>query len=303
MKERVHLSKWKSAGAEQRFRDLEDELVRDLVAEPPTPIDVTTRLGPTRAYRWDGEGLPIVFLHGTAGTSLTWARYAEHRRNRVMYAIDTIGDVGRSHQHVAVENAEDLAEWLDEALAALGLGSVHLAGTSYGAFLALNLAARRPARVSSLVLIDPAGIVRPRLLKFMVWGTSALFASLLSRPLRTAAARRLRMPALEDKRLLRVALYGQLHHRSRLLPADPLSDGQLRAIDQPILLIAGAKSEVFPATEVQARAEAQLPRAEVDIVPGAGHAVAVSHVEHITERLDSFLERQDAQPNPEPGSG
>jgi pimeloyl-ACP methyl ester carboxylesterase len=298
MKDRVHLSEWKSARAEQRFRDLEDQLVRDLVAEPPTPIDVVTRLGPTRAYRWDGEGIPIVFLHGTAGTSLTWARYAEHRDDRVMYAIDTIGDVGRSHQEVAVESADGLAEWLDETLSALGLGPVHLAGTSYGGFLALNLAARRPARVRSLVLIDPGGIVRPRLLKFMVWGTSALFASWLPAPLRKAAARRLRMPLLEDKRVLRLALYGQLHHRTRLLPADPLSDDQLRAIDQPTLLIAGAMSEVFPATEVRARADALLPRVEVDIVPGAGHAVMASHAEHITERVATFLERQEAGATP-----
>jgi pimeloyl-ACP methyl ester carboxylesterase len=298
MKRRVNLSEWKSVESERRFRALEDELVRDLVAEPPTPIDVATRLGPTRAYRWAGEGVPIVFLHGTAGTSLTWAPYAERRGHRVMYAIDTIGDVGRSNQEVAVESAEELAEWLDETLSALGIGPVHLVGTSYGGFLALNLAARRPARVRSLVLIDPAGIVRIRLLRFMAWGTSALFASLLPHPLRNAAARILRMPWLEDKRVLRLGLYGQLHHRTRLLRPDPLSDDQLRTIDQPVLLIAGAKSEVFPATEVQARAEMLLPRVEVDVVPRAGHAVAASHVEHITERVDSFLKRQDANPNP-----
>jgi pimeloyl-ACP methyl ester carboxylesterase len=298
MKDRVHLSEWKSAQAEQRFRDIEGELVRDLVAESPTPIDVDTRLGPTRAYRWDGNGVPIVFLHGTGGTSLTWSLYAELRGDRVMYAIDTIGDVGRSHQEVAVESAEDLAEWFDGTLSALALGPVHLAGTSYGGFLALNLAARRPARVRSLILIDPGGIVRPRLLKFMVWGISALFASWLPAPLRKAAARRLRMPLLEDKRVLRLALYGQLHHRTRLLPADPLSDDQLRAINQPTLLIAGAKSEVFPATEVRARVDALLPRVEVDIVPSAGHAVVTSHVEHINERAAAFLESQEAGATP-----
>jgi pimeloyl-ACP methyl ester carboxylesterase len=287
---RVHLSRWKSPEAEERFREREDELVRELVAEPPTPIDVATRLGPTRAYRWEGQGEPIVFLHGTAGTSLTWARYADHRQGQTMYAVDTIGDVGRSRQEVAVERADDLAEWLDETLAQLGLGPVHLAGTSYGGFLALNLAARRPARVRSLSLIEPAGIVRVRLLRFLLWGTPALFASWLPTPLRRVAARILRFPMLEDPRLLRVALNGQLNHRSRLLPAQPLTDDQLQSIDQPALLFLGEKSAVFPAREVGTRADALLPRAEIEVVPGAGHALSASDADALARRIFAFVQ-------------
>jgi pimeloyl-ACP methyl ester carboxylesterase len=292
MTRRVYLSRWKSPEAEQRFRELEDELVRELVAEPPTPIDVTTRLGPTRAYRWRGEGEPIVFLHGTAGTSLTWAQYAARRQGREMFATDTIGDVGRSRQKVAVESADDLAEWLDETLTQLDLGKVHLAGTSYGGFLALNLAARRPARVRSLCLIEPAGIVRVRLLRFLLWGTPALFASWLPTPLRRVAARILRFPLLVDPRVVRVALNGQLNHRSRLFPAEPLTDDQLRSISQPALLLLGEKSAVFPASEVRTRAEALLPRAEIEVVPGAGHAVAASHADSLAERIVAFAQSQ-----------
>ncbi|HLM63068.1 MAG TPA: alpha/beta hydrolase [Acidimicrobiales bacterium] len=293
MKERVNLSGWTSPQAEHRFRDLEDRLVSELVAQPPTPIDVATRLGRTRAYRWDGRGEPIVFLHGTGGTGLMWAAYASHRGDRAMYAIDTIGDVGRSHQEVAVDCAEDLADWLGETLDALGLDRVHLAGTSYGGYLALNFAVHRPTRVRSLVLVDTGGIVRVRRLTFMLWGVAALVASWLPGPPRRLAAKTLRTPMLEDKRLLRLALYGQVHHRTRLLRPEPLSDDRLGSIEQPVLLILGAKSEVFPAAEVRARAETLLRRVEFDAVPGAGHAVALSHVERITGRMAAFLGSQD----------
>src|SRR5204863_7049890 len=106
-----------------------------------------TRLGSTRAYRWGGSGEPIVFLHGATGTSLSWLPYAERRAGRAMAAIDTIGDIGASRQAVAVESADDLADWLAETLTALGIERAHLAGTSYGGFLAFNLAARHPDRV------------------------------------------------------------------------------------------------------------------------------------------------------------
>jgi pimeloyl-ACP methyl ester carboxylesterase len=289
MKAREHLSTWTSEGAEQRFRRLEDELVRELVAEPPTPIDVPTRLGPTRAYRWDGDGCPVVFLHGAAGTSMAWTAYAERRGSRPACAIDTIGDVGRSHQEVAVEDAEDLAAWLEEVLVGLGLDRVHLVGTSYGGFLALELAARRPARVRSLCLIEPAGLARVRLARFLLWGSAALLASWLPARPRRAAARALRFPLLDQPRVIRLALQGQLHHRSRLLPAEPLTDEALRSVHHPVLLLIAEKSEAFPADEVKARAEAHLAAADIEVVPNAGHALAVSHQDHVIDRLTAFL--------------
>jgi pimeloyl-ACP methyl ester carboxylesterase len=162
MTAKANLSSWKNPKAEAKFREREDALVRELVAELPASVDVPTRLGPTRVYRWPGAGEPVVFLHGTTGTSFAWAPYAERRDGRAMDAVDTIGDVGRSRQEVAVEDAGDLADWLAETFAAVGIERAHLVGTSYGGFLALNLAARRPELVRSLFLIDPAaGRTRP----------------------------------------------------------------------------------------------------------------------------------------------
>ncbi|MGK2949341.1 MAG: hypothetical protein ACSLFP_12245 [Acidimicrobiales bacterium] len=34
-----------------------------------------------------------------------WANFADQRQRRLMYAVDTIGDVGDSHQEVAVGGA------------------------------------------------------------------------------------------------------------------------------------------------------------------------------------------------------
>src|SRR4051812_23965470 len=101
MKTKVHLGRWRSEQSEQRFRAMEDELWRTSGAvRTPEPIDVETRLGPTRAYRWAGTGVPIVFLHGVSGTSLVWGKYADALPDHDVYAIDVIGDVGRSRQDV-----------------------------------------------------------------------------------------------------------------------------------------------------------------------------------------------------------
>jgi pimeloyl-ACP methyl ester carboxylesterase len=56
----------------------------------------------------------------------------------------------------------------------------------------------------------------------------------------------------------------------------------------------GEKSEVFRSRDVRARVEALVPRATVELVPGAGHAVSLSHLDHAADHLAEFLDGQAA---------
>jgi pimeloyl-ACP methyl ester carboxylesterase len=294
MKERLHFGEWASPEAEARFRAREDELWDDVAGGRPPSLDVPTAFGTTRAYRWDGDGEPVLFLHGATGTSLSWVPYIAPLGGRTAYAVDTIGDVGRSRQTAPIREPADLVAWLDETLAGLDLDRVHVAGTSYGGYLGLLLAAHRPERVTSLTLFDPGGIVRLHLFRFLAWGTACLLASALPDRPRRAAGRALRMPALDDRRLLAMILDGQRHHRVRLLPTGPLADDDLRSIAAPVLLLVGAKSEVNDARAQVARAEALLPDVDAELVPGAGHALVLSHAAHCAERLVGFVAAVEA---------
>ena len=127
--------------ARQRFVEMEDELWQEHWPRPPEALDLTSFAGTTRVYRWPGDGEPVVFLHGMGATGpLLVAATSSAFAGRDVYAIDTIGDVGRSEQREVIADAAGLATWLDETLAGAGLDRAHLAGTSYGGFLALNLA-------------------------------------------------------------------------------------------------------------------------------------------------------------------
>src|SRR4051794_9400689 len=118
MKARTYRSRWRSPGAEARFRSLEDE-IWDTYPRRPEPIDVETPHGTTRAYRWAGDGDPIVFLHGIGGTSLLWATYAERLTGREVWAIDIVGDAGRSVQRSPYVEPDEMGVELACALAAL----------------------------------------------------------------------------------------------------------------------------------------------------------------------------------------
>src|SRR4051794_31965490 len=284
MKEKVHLGRWRSVKSEARFRAMEDAIAAGLSPKPEA-IDVPTSLGPTRAYRWRGDGVPIVFLHGVSGTGMVWTQYAEVLAGHDVYALDIIGDVGRSRQDVPFTSGDDLAVWLDEALAALGIERAHLVGTSLGGFTSLAAAVHRPSRVASLVLLDPVGIADLDIWGFLRWGLPVLFASVMPGPVRRWVGRRARMPLLENKAVMRMGLYGNLHHVPGFPPLQPFTDEQLRSISVPVSVLVGEKTEVFDADAVVARARALMPHATVELVPGAGHAISASHVEICASRV------------------
>jgi pimeloyl-ACP methyl ester carboxylesterase len=293
MKEREHFGRWKSAAKQQQFRAAEDVFWRERWPDPPQTFDIATHLGTTRAYRWPGDVTrpPVVFLHGAGSTALAWSDYVTRIDGRVAIAIDTIGDLGRSEQEVAVADAADYATWLEETLAGLDVERAHLVGMSYGGFLALNQAARFPKRVASLTLLDPAGLAPIKLGPFIAWGMSVMAASRLPASLRTRAAGRLRMPVLDDERLMRMLRMSAFGFTANLVRPDPLTDEQLRSITAPVLLFVAAYSEAFSPTEAARRAETSMPDVEVDIVADAGHALPLSHTDHVLDRMDDFLAR------------
>jgi pimeloyl-ACP methyl ester carboxylesterase len=290
MNAEVDLPRWHSERAQQHFRTLEAMLWHERFPTPPAAQDVATRFGSTRAYHWPGSSDPVVLLHGMGGTSLMWAAAVGDLAAWDVYALDTMGDVGRSVPRAPFTDTADVAAWLDEAFEGLRIDSAHLVGSSYGAWMAMNLALRRPARVRSLSLLDPAGLA-PISRRFFTWGAKVFLASALPAPARRRAALRLRMPLLEDRRMMRMAFSAQLHHPFRL-PIEILADDDLSRIRVPSLLLIGERSEIYDhADEVVARATAMIPDVEVVMIPEVGHTLPIDPRANAGRRVAEFLSR------------
>jgi pimeloyl-ACP methyl ester carboxylesterase len=289
MTAKQYLSRWRSPKAEQRFRAMEDELWAEYPRHAQA-LDVETERGATRAYHWPGAGEPIVFLHGIGGTSLLWASYAEALEARNVWSIDILGDAGRSVQRVPYTAPDELGESLDDALAAVDIKRAHIVGHSLGGWLALNLAARRPSRIASAVLLDPVGIGELHMLGFMLWGVPVLLGAFAPTPMRRWMAKRFRMPLLDDKRAIRLTLYGQMNHPPRIPRLLPFTDDELRSITVPITVLVGEKTEPFDPNEITSRAKALIPHANVELVRNAGHAFPLDHIDLVLSYLPPITE-------------
>src|SRR3954451_19719198 len=116
-----------------------------------------------RATRWPGQGVPILLLHGLSSTRRFWNLVAPDlvASGSPVLALDQ-----RGHDESPVEDTADfslaaVAQDAATALDALGLSRAVVVGHSWGASVALTLAARHPERVLSVVAIDGGFGLRP----------------------------------------------------------------------------------------------------------------------------------------------
>ncbi|MFN3606646.1 MAG: acetoin dehydrogenase dihydrolipoyllysine-residue acetyltransferase subunit, partial [Cypionkella sp.] len=115
--------------------------------------------GPLHFSRRNGQGTPIVLLHGFTADSQSWAPLEKALGpNASLLRIDLPGH-GKSPKR-QVNSFQDVARMVVDAFdeATRDSGEVHLIGHSLGAALALAIADIRGRRVASLTLIAPAGL-------------------------------------------------------------------------------------------------------------------------------------------------
>ncbi|GGQ07335.1 alpha/beta fold hydrolase [Streptomyces roseolilacinus] len=258
--------------------------------------DVETPFGTTHVYRHgpdDPSGrarTPVVLVHGAGSCSAMWyPNTPALSAARPVYAIDTPGDPGRSVHREPLHRPEHAARWLDETLDGLGLDRVHLVGSSYGGWLALNQAHRRPDRLASVTLLDPGGLekVGPR---FFAWIFASLFATFAPAALRPRLAAWLEQPVLVVPELRAMIRLGVRAYRVRRPAPLPLTEAELSSIRTPLYLVMGRRSLlVHPRRQVE-RVPRLVPGARAEIVSGTGHGPQIDHADEVNRRMLAFMD-------------
>jgi pimeloyl-ACP methyl ester carboxylesterase len=266
---------------------------------PPAQLDVETRYGSTHVLATGTQsGTPIVLLHATAVSSPSWfASIAALSEDRRVYAIDTIGDAGRSTQTSRIRGGDDMSPWLDEVLAELDLEKAHVVGLSYGGWLALNQARRSPDRLASITAFDPPGALGRPSSAFVI---KILPDSLLAKFAKSDKAlhrliRLLNNGTLPAQPLLELSVAGLRTFRAQQPYPKRMSDDVLRMIDTPTLLLFCERSPVNRAERASERSRRLIADVETEVIPDAGHMLAVEKPELFTTRVLRFIHDVDTR--------
>jgi len=102
------------------------------------------------AFRSQGEGEALVFLHGLLGSSKSWTFQLDHFSHH--YQAIAWDAPGFGESDMVPESIDAYVEALREFVAKLGKTRVFLVGHSMGGTLASRFAAKYPQQVSRLVL-------------------------------------------------------------------------------------------------------------------------------------------------------
>ena len=106
-------------------------------------------------YRDEGEGTPMVLVHGNFGSSAWWkpllGKIPDHRT----VALD-LPCFGKSEKPETDHMIPNYSGYLEDFLTEMGIDDFHLVGHSLGGAIALQYALDHPQKVKKLILVDPS---------------------------------------------------------------------------------------------------------------------------------------------------
>ncbi|GAB4178486.1 MAG: alpha/beta hydrolase [Calditrichia bacterium] len=111
----------------------------------------------TLAYVDEGEGTPIIFVHGLGSYLPAWQKNIEGLKNEYRCIAVDLPGYGKSSKGDYSFSMEFYADVLNEFMQSLNLRKAIFAGHSMGGQISMVMALKYPELVKGLILIAPAG--------------------------------------------------------------------------------------------------------------------------------------------------
>ena len=260
---------------------------------------------PSPFFQEQGRGEGVLCLHSNASTSSQWRQLTDGLSDRFhVLAADGCG-AGKSPDWPPSTEATLDAEvdFLSPVIQAAG-EPFHVVGHSYGAAVALQLAARYPKRVLSVVMYEPtlfylvAGDDPSTSPAAGIWQASSDAAALVRDGHNAAAAERFvdfwmtegswrAMPAKRQDMVARSVRNVGRWRDTTFAPGAPVA--AIASLKTPVLLMSGDRSPESSQSVVRLLGTL-LPAVTSAPQPGLGHMGPITDPERVNARIASFLD-------------
>jgi pimeloyl-ACP methyl ester carboxylesterase len=238
----------------------------------------------------EGQGRPIMFLHGAGGFAPTQPFVAPLSKNNRLIVPSHPG-FGNSSLPEWLDSIDDIAHIYLELLDKLKLKEVDLIGASIGGWLSAEIATKVPERVRKLVMVGPVGI--------KVGPSDKLdIPDIFAMPQADAAKLTFHDPVkmapdiskMTDEQL---TIMFRNRETTALLVWEPWMHNpklkrRLHRIACPTLFIRGASDGLVSEEYVSAYAKF-LPNARVHTIPQAGHVPQLEQTDAFVSAVTGFL--------------
>ena len=259
-------------------------------------------------YVDEGQGSPVLFVHGIGGSMSNWEPNIEYfwERHRVI-ALD-LPCHARSQVVDADGSLEFYAGAIRRLLAELGIDRVSIVGNSLGGLITLHLALTSPELIDSIVLVDTAGAHKfPSVLKHLLRRTPPrLLKKLLLFSISYVARFRIfyRLTGIYNlnpytRRLIEEAVatadrpdldrYLEAYARTAETALNVSYHDRLGEINKPTLVVWGQKDLGIP-LRVGQEINRRIPGSFLVAIPRAAHVPQLDQPELFNAAVERFLD-------------
>jgi 3-oxoadipate enol-lactonase len=256
---------------------------------------VTTRFG-SAGLDEAGSGVPVLLLHGFPHDRTLWsAQLAAPPAGARLIALD-LPRFGES-AGAEIPSLDHWADWCIAVCDSLGIDKVVVGGLSMGGYLAFAIWRRHRERVRALVLADTRagadteeGKAKRLAMKELASakGAAAISEAMMPGMLgKTTRATQPKVIELLDT-MMKGASVTAIHDALDAMRTREDSTSTLATISVPTLILCGDEDALTPVKESEAMHLA-IPRSQLAIIPGAGHASCLEKPAAFNALLSGFL--------------
>jgi pimeloyl-ACP methyl ester carboxylesterase len=244
-----------------------------------------------------GGRSPIIFLNGTAQTTLNWWPFANRLKTRTRVVLYDARCQGRSGGDSAIPDLDRHAADLEQLLDHLALAPIGLVGLSHGARVALAAAGKFPERITRCMLLSLDLDTGMRAaLTVTGWrtilaecGLEALMRAML--PVVFSEAFLRRQARVLDRIVEALVQRNDARKINRLLAAIaayPPVAAMLPEARLPVRILAGADDPLV--STAGARALAERLHGTFGLIENAGHSIPAEAPEQLMDEIAGFFE-------------
>jgi pimeloyl-ACP methyl ester carboxylesterase len=247
------------------------------------------------AYTDEGEGLPMVLLHGFPLSRGAWSKQVEAFKGRHRVITPDLRGFGESESTSGIVSMQRLAEDIHALTEQLATGPVILAGHSMGGYVALAFANAFPKALRGLMLVatkagtdsSEAAAARHALAEKVRAQGPAVVVDAMAPKMLAAGNADARMAAAVRGIMKNASTEGVIATLLGMAER-PDENDRLDQIRVPTLVIAGSEDTVIPPSESEALAKA-IPGAQLVLIPRAGHLVAFEQARAFNDAVRNWL--------------
>ena len=238
-------------------------------------------------YEVEGEGKPIILLHGWLASLETMMPIQKHlAKNFKVYNVDIIG-FGKSDLPDSPLNTDDFGDFLKEFIDILKIENPILIGHSHGGRTIIDYAGRNLGKINKIILIDSAGIKPKRspsyYMKVYSFKTVKNVMKVFPKKFEKAREKALEKFGSNDYKDSPEVLRKTM---SIILNEDQKSI--MPNINVPTLLIWGDKDTATPLSDAK-QMEKLIPNSGIALLKDAGHFSYLDKLGEFLIILDEFL--------------